>query len=111
MIAVLDAIARHTAALAASDIQTEPAFLAAYARHVRDYHGKLQPPDFDRRRLVPIEDIYVSARIFENVPPERRAASSGKQPDWLGIDDLAASLTVRSCSATRAAARRRLRRF
>jgi len=88
MIAVLDAIARHTAALAAADTRTEPAFLTSYALHVRDHHGKLQPPDFDRRRLVPIEDIYVPARIFKNVPP----VSPDEQPDPLGIDDLGAWL-------------------
>ena len=92
MIAVLDAIARHTAALAAADTRTERAFLASYARHVRDHHGKLQPPDFDRRRLVPIKDIYVPARIFEHVLPERRAASPDKQPDPLSIDDFAMRL-------------------
>jgi hypothetical protein len=92
MIAVQDAIARHTAALATADVRTESAFLASYARHVRDYHGKLQPPDFDRRRLVPIDDIYVSARIFESFPPERRTVSPYSQPDPLTVDDLAARL-------------------
>lgn len=92
MIAVLDAIARHTGALTAVDARSESTFVASYCGHVRDYHGKLQPPDFDRRRLVPINDIYVSARIFENFAPERRATSPYTQPDPLNIDDLAGRL-------------------
>lgn len=111
MIAVLDAIARHTAALAAADIRTEPTFLASYTRHVRDYHGKLQPPDFDRRRLVPIDDIYVSARIFENIPPEQRTTSPDAQPDPLNIDDLAARLDRTVLLGDPGGARPRPRRF
>ena len=64
IVAVLNAIERHTAALAVRpgrDVEDD--FLARYRRHVRDQHGKLEPPDFDRRRRVPAEDIYVPAIV------------------------------------------------
>jgi hypothetical protein len=34
--------------------RTEASFLSSYRRHVMDQHGKLEPPDFDRRRRVPM---------------------------------------------------------
>ena len=42
-------------------------FLARYRQHVALRHGRLEPPDFDRRRRVPISDIYVEQAI---VAPE-----------------------------------------
>ena len=72
MISVLHAIERHTAALTARpDQRTEASFLDGYRRHVTDRHGRLEPPDFQRRRRVPIRDIYVPAKIFEDFHPER----------------------------------------
>lgn len=66
MINVLHAIERHTAALnARSDRSTEANFLASYRHHVIDQHGKLEPPDFERRRRVPIASIYVPTVITE----------------------------------------------
>jgi NACHT domain len=65
MVAILGAIERHTAALTARpDPGAEARFLASYRRHVIDVHGKLSPPDFDRRRRIPISDIYVPTQIF-----------------------------------------------
>ena len=50
---VLDAIERHTAALSARpNERTEASFLTSYRRHVVDHHGKLEPPDFERRHRV-----------------------------------------------------------
>jgi hypothetical protein len=92
IIAVQEAIARHIASLSAVDVRTESTFLASYRRHVCDYHSKLQPPDFDRRRLVPIEDIYVPARIFGHISPERRAGTRDPQAESIGLDELARSL-------------------
>ena len=67
MIAILRTIERHTAALTARpSSRSEASFLASYRSHVIDHHGKLEPPDFDRRRRVPIADIYVPATIYEN---------------------------------------------
>ena len=66
MINVLNAIERHAAALAKRpEQQTEKDYLSRYRRHVIDQHGKLEPPDFDRRRRVPIEKIFVPTIIFE----------------------------------------------
>jgi NACHT domain len=81
LINILNAIERHTAALSARPNQrTESRFLASYRRHVVDQHGKLEPPDFDRRRRVPIADVYVPTRISEELPQERVTASrSGRQ--------------------------------
>ncbi|HUJ04884.1 MAG TPA: hypothetical protein VLX31_02115 [Streptosporangiaceae bacterium] len=30
-----------------------------------DYHGKLEPPDFERRRRIPTIDLYVSPSIVQ----------------------------------------------
>ena len=38
-------------------------FLASYRRHVIDVFGKLQPPDFERRRRMPLDATYVSPTI------------------------------------------------
>ena len=66
MIAILGAIERHTASLSsARDLKSDAGFLARYQRHVADQHGKIEPPDFERRRRVPIADIYVPARITQ----------------------------------------------
>jgi hypothetical protein len=72
MINVLNAIGRHTAALTGRpNRRSEASFLASYRRHVIDQHGKLEPPDFDRRRRVPIADIYVPTTIREDFFAER----------------------------------------
>lgn len=75
IIAVLNAIERHTAALSTGR-GGEAAFLASYRRHVIDQHGKIQPPDFERRRRVPIKDIYVPTSISKEGVPERNVVSS-----------------------------------
>jgi NACHT domain len=78
---VLNAIERHTAALSARpDERTEASFLASYRSHVIDQHGKLEPPDFERRRRVPISDIYVPTNITEEVSPERAVAPIPGEP-------------------------------
>lgn len=65
-IAVLHAIERHTAALAGqTDPRADAAFIARYCRHVADHHGKLEPPDFERRRRIPIADLYVAPAISQ----------------------------------------------
>ena len=79
MIAVLRAIERHTAALNSGprDVGT---FLASYRRQVIEQHGKLEPPDFDRRRRVPIDDIYVPSVIYEDLSLERTVVSPQPPP-------------------------------
>ncbi len=34
-----------------------------YRAQVRAAHGYIEPPDFERKRKIPIEDLYVSPRI------------------------------------------------
>jgi hypothetical protein len=93
MIAILRAIERHTAALTARpNPRTEASFLASYRSHVRDQHGKLEPPDFERRRRVPISDIYVPPVIYEDIPPERIVVSVGENPPTLTVWDLVGRL-------------------
>ncbi len=66
MIAILHAIERHAAALVAEpDGRAQEDFLVRYRRHVVDHHGKIEPPDFERRRRVAIADLYVPPPIFE----------------------------------------------
>jgi NACHT domain len=93
MIAILRAIERHTAALTARpNSRTEASFLASYRSHVLDQHGKLEPPDFDRRRRVPISDIYVPPVISEDTPPGRTVVSVQDNPPALTVWDLAGRL-------------------
>lgn len=60
----LSLIERNTA-LIATVSRNEEDFLAQYRRHVRELHGKLVPPDLQRRRRVPIKSIYVDTQIYE----------------------------------------------
>lgn len=55
--------------------KAEQEFLARYRQHVAFHHGRLEPPDFDRRRRVPISDIYVEQAI---VTPGHGQAGSMK---------------------------------
>jgi NACHT domain-containing protein len=67
IVAVLSAIERHAAALTSRPgLHSEMGFIKAYRQHVIEQHGKLVPPDFDQRRLVPIDEIYVPTVIVED---------------------------------------------
>ena len=48
---------REAEDLARPALRTESGFLIRYRAHVLEQHGKLEPPDFERRRRVPIADI------------------------------------------------------
>jgi len=65
IIAILDKIEYQVAALShpGRDGPEETRFLDGYIRHVRDVHGKLEPPDFERRRKVSVEKIYVNTSV------------------------------------------------
>jgi hypothetical protein len=90
MINVLNAIERHTAALSARPARrTETSFLSSYRRHVIDQHGKLEPPDFDRRRRVLIKDIYVPTGITEDLSAERVLVARPADEPSLTVYDLA----------------------
>jgi len=86
--AVLRAIERHTAALRSRPgLHSEMGFIARYRQHVIEQHGKLVPPDFDQRRLVPIDEIYVPTVIVEEDPHADQAA-----PRELDVWQLAAGI-------------------
>jgi hypothetical protein len=79
IVAVLSSIEMHAVALSgAISLQDRRNFIANYQRHVVDLHGKIQPPDFERRQRVPLDDIYVSPTIIE-LPSGRAMASSVKR--------------------------------
>jgi NACHT domain len=40
-------------------------FTARYRRHVVEHYGMLEPPDFERRRRVPIADLYIPPAIVQ----------------------------------------------
>jgi hypothetical protein len=45
--------------------QSEADFLARYRRHMIEYHGMLEPPDFEYRRRVPVAELYVAPAIVQ----------------------------------------------
>lgn len=65
ILAVLDTIGDMLAALRhpGRGGSAEAEFLHRYAGQVRERHGKLQPPDFERRRRIPADKIYVDTVI------------------------------------------------
>jgi hypothetical protein len=66
------------------DERTEASFLSSYRRHLIDRHGMLEPPDFERRRRVPVADIYVPTIITpESLPGRAAVRRSGAAP---GLD-------------------------
>ena len=84
MVNILLAIEHQTAALAKRpDHRTEVGFLTSYRGHVIDQHGKLEPPDFERRRRVPIADIYVPTMITAD-PSSGRTVT--RQPTGSALD-------------------------
>jgi hypothetical protein len=65
-IAIKPDAAEHAAQLSAwPGHQSDADFLARYRRHVTEYHGLLEPPDFECRRRVPIADLYVPPAIVQ----------------------------------------------
>jgi hypothetical protein len=85
MISILHAIERHSAALShRPDQRTEADFLARYGRHLVEHHGKVEPPDFERRRRVPIEDIYVPPVIAQVAISD--ASQAPREVDLLTLD-------------------------
>ncbi|MFF5293048.1 hypothetical protein [Paractinoplanes globisporus] len=65
MVNILEAIDRHNRALsAAPDPRTAERVLQQYRQQVAQAHGAIEPPDFETRRQVPIDDLYVSPRFL-----------------------------------------------
>ena len=66
VVAVLNAIDRHLTALdGGADPEADAAWAARYRAQALRAHGGIEPPDFARRRRVPIDDLYVPPRIVE----------------------------------------------
>jgi len=90
IVALLGAIERQVAALAdpAARTQAEAEFLGRYRRQAHLRHGFLTPPDFDRRRRVPVADIYVPTRVGEEDQSERMGLTQETEPASLKVWDL-----------------------
>ncbi len=90
IVALLGAIERQVAALAdpSRGTQAEADFLQRYRRQAHQRHGFLTPPDFDRRRRVPVVDIYVPTEISEEDDPERLWLTPDTEPGSLNVWDL-----------------------
>jgi hypothetical protein len=64
IIAILDAIERHLEAYARDfDPEADAGYHTRYRRHIADEFGKLSPPDFERRRRIPLDELYVPPSI------------------------------------------------
>ena len=94
IVALLGTITDMLAALSHPDRRgpEEAEFLGRYRRQVRERHGKLEPPDFERRRRVPVADIYVPPGIYQDLHPERNAASPVSETPSQTVWDLAAGI-------------------
>jgi NACHT domain len=91
IVALLGAIERQITALgdAGSGGQEEADFLRRYRQQARYRHGSLEPPDFERRRRVPVRKIYVNTSVYEH--PVRTVLAQAA-PVRLNVVDLARRL-------------------
>jgi hypothetical protein len=95
IVALLGAIERQVTALAdpTRRSQGETEFLERYRRQAHQQHGFLMPPDFDRRRRVPIDDIYVPTSVKEGIyfAPDQQTHGAPRRPltvwDLVGLVD------------------------
>jgi hypothetical protein len=94
IVALLGAIERQVAALAdpTRGTRAEAEFVERYRRQAHQRHGFLTPPDFDRRRRVPVADIYVPTTISAEDGAERVRHSPDTGPRSLKVWDLAGRL-------------------
>ena len=94
IVALLGAIERQVAALAdrGRGGAVEAEWLTRYRRQVRQWYGRIEPPDFERRRLVPIASIYVPTGIEEHVYPERRQVAPAADAPSRSVLDLSGML-------------------
>jgi hypothetical protein len=90
IVALLGTIADMLATLSHPDRggPEEAEFLRRYRRQVRERHGKLEPPDFERRRKVPVEKIYVNTPVREYLTRLTEYVAKRPTPD-LNVMDLA----------------------
>jgi NACHT domain len=99
IVALLGAIERQLTALTDSgrDGRAEQDFLSRYRRQVRQQHGRIEPPDFDRRRLISLASIYVPTEIEKYIPdgifggprqvPKESSVAHLSVPDLRGFFD------------------------
>ena len=75
VIDLLGAIEQHIALLTdpSRTSRDEKQFLARYRSQARYRHGHIEPPDFERRRRVPLSDIYVPTLVSKHDPPNQFA--------------------------------------
>jgi hypothetical protein len=94
IVALLGAIERQVAALADPACRTpaEAEFLERYRRQAHQRHGFLTPPDFDRRRRVSVDDIYVPTEINEEDYAERTRVAPEAEYTSLKVWDLVGRL-------------------
>ncbi|MCO8272817.1 NACHT domain-containing protein [Actinoplanes sp. TRM 88003] len=75
--AILEAIERKTSDIASTpnklDANEQQRFLESYRAQAIAAHGFITPPDFERRRRVPIADIYVSPSIKKSGLGQQKA--------------------------------------
>ncbi|MET9807717.1 NACHT domain-containing protein [Streptomyces halstedii] len=69
MVSSLRAIERRLISYESTDPEGDREFLLRYRNHVQEEFGKIEPPDFERRRRVPIDNLYVTPEITELVTP------------------------------------------
>ena len=72
--AIMEALEKRSASYQLSDAEKAIAdheWLKIYRSQAEAAHGHLTPPDFDRRRSVPISDLYVSPSIASRIGQQR----------------------------------------
>lgn len=84
---IVSAIQRHSSNVFAdyTSLGTRLDFMERYRRHLREQHGELRPPDFERRRKVPIEALYVPQVMTQSM---ESADNPSSQIDIWGLDQL-----------------------
>ena len=82
------------------DPRSEADFLGRYRRHVIEYHGMLEPPDFEYRRRVRVADLYVPPAIVQII-----RGSPALPPRKVTLQQFSEEITGRCYSATPAAVR------
>lgn len=92
LIAVLQAIERHTAALSAGSAGSHASFLTGYRRHVREHHGYLTPPDFEQRRRIPLADLYVPPLIVPMAEARSTVNPAETEPPVIKLPDFIAQI-------------------
>ena len=86
ILATLEAIERHAASVARADVEDDPVYEQVYRGQVRGQHGTITPPDFDRRKSVPLADLYVSPEISAEGAAEGRDETLDLTTLWQHVD-------------------------